>query len=77
MDGLLELGEIGIVRDIPSELTQLTNVNGLLIKENAKLKTRYRIVSIILACVTIYAIYRIFLKPEKRTDHEFADTEHS
>ena len=68
IDQLLELGEIGILRDIPSELSQLTNENGFLMQENAKLKSRNRILLIILVGVSVYIVYKKYFKPNRETE---------
>ena len=76
-DNLLELGEIGILRNIPEELTQLTNENGFLIQENSKLKSTNRILGFLLTGAMIYIIYQIYIISERQTeDHEYTDINH-
>jgi hypothetical protein len=38
MNRLFEIGEIGLLQDIPAELTFMTNENKLLIQKNDKLR---------------------------------------
>jgi hypothetical protein len=55
MDKLLEIGEIGLLRDIPAELTFMTNENYFLKKSNDKLKFE----KTILICGVIFLIVAI------------------
>lgn len=59
MDRLLEIGEIGIMRDIPAELTKLTDNNQMLKAKNSKQKTTI----IILVAVIIGAV--IYIQKKK------------
>jgi hypothetical protein len=43
MEKLLEIGEIGLLRDIPAELTFMTSENNFLKQSNDKLKFEKRI----------------------------------
>ena len=76
-DQLLELGEIGILRDIPSEMNSLTDQNIILKQDIAKLKSSNRILIIILGVVSAYLIYRTYFKPGSETeDYEITDIKH-
>ncbi len=55
MDRLLEIGDIGIIRDIPAELTKLTDDNQMLKAKNRKQK----IAIIILVAIIIGAVIHI------------------
>lgn len=66
MDKLLEIGEIGLLRDIPSDLTFLTNENKLLKQNIGKLKFEKRI----LVCgIVVLVIYIIWSEIKKRDEH--------
>jgi hypothetical protein len=66
MDKLLEIGEIGLLRDIPSELTFLTNNNNLLKQRNCKLKFEKRI---LIFSVVVLVIYIIWREIKNRNEH--------
>jgi hypothetical protein len=57
MDKLFEIGEIGPLRDIPSELTFLTNENGILKQRNSKLKFEKQILICSIVLLVIYIIW--------------------
>lgn len=56
MDRLLEIGEIGIMRDIPAELTKLTDDNQILKAKNSKQKTAIGILVVVLFGAGIYIL---------------------
>lgn len=75
IDQLLEFGDVGILRDIPSELTNLTKENTFLKQANTKLKSNNRTLLIILAGLTAYFIYQNYLNPNRETeDYESNDS---
>ncbi len=75
MDKLLEIGDFGIVRDIPSEMNILTNQNIILKQDNVKLKSNNRVLIFILVGVTAIIIYKNYVKPIKHTeDYESNDS---
>ena len=57
MNRLLEIGEIGLLRNIPEEIDLLTRQISALTRENNRLKSILRVGSISLA---IYILYRLF-----------------
>jgi len=69
-DKLFELGEIGVLQDIPQEMISLANDNNVLKQENTLIKTRNRILIILLVGLTTYLIYRHFNKKQYK-DHDF------
>ncbi len=54
MDRLLEIGEIGILRDIPAEITKLTGDNQLLKAKNSTQKTAIIILVAVIIGAVIY-----------------------
>jgi hypothetical protein len=54
MDGIIELGEIGIKRNIPQELIDLASKNNKLKAETKKLKTAIWILGILIVVVAVY-----------------------
>ena len=54
MDGIIELGEIGIKRNIPQELIDLASKNNKLKAETKKLKTAIWIRGILIVVVAVY-----------------------
>ena len=58
MDGLLEIGEIGLLRNIPEELDMLTSQINVLKKENNRLKSYLRIGGAVLAVIIVYRLYK-------------------
>ncbi len=64
MEKLLEIGEIGLLRDIPAELTFMTNETNLLKQSNDKLKFEKRI----LICGIIFLITYIIWMELKKSD---------
>ena len=54
MDRLLEIGEIGILRDIPAELTKLIDDNQLLKVKNSTQKTAIIILVAVIIGAVIY-----------------------
>ena len=67
MDNLFEIGELGIVRDIPAELTQLKSSNNVL---RAQLQRQTNICGILKLCLigaVIYIIVKYSLsKPKEK-----------
>lgn len=57
MDKLFEIGEIGPLRDIPSEMTFMTNENNLLKQSNNKLKFEKQILIYSIVLLVIYIIW--------------------
>jgi hypothetical protein len=66
MDRLFEIGELGIVRDIPAELTNLETVNQSLRIELHKYKNMANFLGFCLAGAIIYIIIK--RKPETSND---------
>jgi len=68
MDKLLEIGEIGLLRDIPSELTFMTNENNLLKQRNCKLKFEKQILVCSIVLLIIYIIWREIKNRDEHLD---------
>ena len=66
MDKLLEIGEIGLVRDIPSDLTFLTNENKLLKQSIGKLKF---VKGILVCSIVVLVVYIIWSEIKKSDEH--------
>ena len=66
MDKLLEIGEIGLLRDIPSDLTFLTNDNTLLKHTNNKLKIEKRLLLCGIVVLVLYFIWSEIKKSEEK-----------
>ena len=66
MDKLLEIGEIGLLRDIPSELTFMTNENKLL-RQNLNM---VKIQNGILVCSVVVLVLFIIWTEIKKSDEE-------
>ena len=58
MEKLLEIGQIGLLRDIPAELTFMTNETNLLKQSNDKLKFEKRILIYGIIFLVAYIIWR-------------------
>lgn len=65
MDRLLEIGEIGLLRDFPSDMTFLTNENKLLKQNNGKLKFEKQILVCSIVLLVIYIIWREIKKSDE------------
>jgi hypothetical protein len=57
MDKFLEIGEIGLLRDIPVELTFLTKENRLLKQSTDKIKFQKKVLVFSLIALGIYIIW--------------------
>jgi hypothetical protein len=68
MDKLLEIGEIGLLRDIPSEITFMTNENKLLKQSIGKLNFEKRILICSIVALVLYIIWCEYRKSEKHVD---------
>jgi hypothetical protein len=66
MDKLLEIGEIGPLRDIPSDLTFLTNENKFYKQRIGKLKFEKRILICGIVILVIYIIWSEIKKSEEK-----------
>jgi len=65
MDKLLEIGEIGLLRDIPSDLIFLTNENKLLKQSIGKLKFVKGILVCSIVALVVYIIWSEIKKSDK------------
>lgn len=65
MNKLLEIGEIGLLRDIPSDLIFLTNENKLLKQSIGKLKFVKRILVCSIVALVVYIIWSEIKKNDK------------
>jgi hypothetical protein len=68
MDKLLEIGEIGLLRDIPSDLAFLTNENKLLKQGIGKLKFEKQILICSIVALVLYIIWCEFRKRDEHFD---------
>jgi hypothetical protein len=68
MDKLLEIGEIGLLRDIPSDLAFLTNENKLLKQGIGKLKFEKQILICSIVALVLYIIWCEFRKRDEHVD---------
>lgn len=66
MDKLLEIGEIGLLRDVPSELFSLTNDNKLLRQNIDKVKFEK---GILVSCLVVLILYIIWREIKTRDEH--------
>jgi len=73
MEKLLEIGEIGLLRDIPSEMTFLTNENKLLKQSIGKVKFEKRILICGIVVLVLYIIW-CEIKDRKLSNHEHQDS---
>jgi hypothetical protein len=71
MDRLLEIGEIGLLRDIPAEIDILTNENLLLKTRNARQKSELRFWHFVIAGIVIYFIWK---EIKNKTEDEYSST---
>ena len=69
MDKLLEIGEIGLLRDIPSELTFMTNENILLKQSIGKVKFEKWILVISIIVLVSYIIWSEIKNRDERVDN--------
>ena len=69
MDRLLEIGEIGLIRDIPSELTCMTSEINLLKQNNNKLKFEKRILIFSMVVLVLYIVWSEIKKSDEKTDN--------
>lgn len=65
MEKLLEIGEIGLLRDIPAELTFMTSENNFLKQSNDKLKFEKRILIYGIIFLVAYIIWREIKKSDE------------
>ena len=68
MNKILEIGEIGVLRDIPFELTLLTNENKLLKQGVGKLKFEKQILICSIVALVLYIFWREFRNRDKHVD---------
>ena len=68
MDKLLEIGEIGILRDIPSELTIMTNENKLLKQNISKVKFENRILVFSIVVLVLFIIWSEIKKSDEKVN---------
>lgn len=68
MDRLFEIGEIGPLRDIPSEMTFMTNENKLLRQSVSKFKFEKQILICSMVALVLYIIWREFRDRDKQVD---------
>ena len=66
MDKLLEIGEIGLLRDIPSDLIFLTNENKFYKQSIVNLKFEKRILICDIVVLVIYIIWSEIKKSEEK-----------
>jgi hypothetical protein len=66
MNKLLEMGEIGLLRDIPSEMTFMTNDNKILKQSIGKLKFEKRI---LICSIIVLVLYIIWSEIKNRDEH--------
>jgi hypothetical protein len=69
MKKLLEIGEIGLLRDIPSELTIMTNENNLLKQNNSKLRFEKRILIFSMVALVLYIIWSGIKKKDEKAEN--------
>jgi hypothetical protein len=75
IDRLLEIGEIGLLKDIPAEIDILTNENVSLKTRNARQKSELRFWHIVVAAIVIYFFWKDFQKwIPKKTEDESINT---
>ena len=66
MDRILEIGEIGVLRDIPTELTQLQSANTVL---KSQLRRQTNISNVLKVCLFVAIVYiAIKAPPYKHKD---------
>jgi hypothetical protein len=68
MNQLLEMGEIGLLRDIPSELTIMANENNLLKQNNSKLRFEKRILIFCMVGLVLYIIWSEIKRKDEKAD---------
>ena len=68
MDKLFEIGEIGLLRDIPSEMTFLTNENKSIKQSIGKLKFEKQILICSIIALVLYIIWCEFRKRDEHVD---------
>jgi hypothetical protein len=68
MNKILEISEIGLLRDIPSELTLMTNENKLLKQSVSKLKFEKQILICSIAALILYIIWCEFRKRDENVN---------
>ncbi len=67
MDNFFEIGDLGIVRDIPAELTQLETANKAL---RAKLHRQTNILSVLKVCLIAVIVYIVIKAPSYKQKDE-------
>lgn len=71
IDKLLEIGEIGLLRDIPAEIGSLINENNVLKARCTSQKSELRFLYIVIAGIIIYLIWKDSKKgTTKQTEDE-------
>ena len=68
MNKLLEIGEIGLLQDIPSELTFMTTENKLLKQNVCKLKFEKQILICSIVALVLYIIWYEYRKRDEHVD---------
>jgi len=66
MDKLLEIGEIGLLRDFPSELTFLTKENIVLKQSTDKLKFQIKVLVFSIVVLVLYVVWSEIKKSEEK-----------
>ena len=68
MDKFFEIGEIGLLQDIPSEMTFMTNENKLLKQGIGKLRFEKRILICSIVALVLYIIWYEYRKRDEHVD---------
>ena len=68
MDKLFEIGEIGLLRDIPSEMTFMTNENKLLKQSVSNMKFEKQILICSIVALVLYIIWCEFRIRDEHVD---------
>ena len=68
MNKLFEIGEIGLLQDIPAELTYMTNENNLLKQKNDKLGFEKSILIFSIVVLVLYIIWSEIEKSDENID---------
>lgn len=69
MDRLLEIGEIGLLRNIPEELDFLTSQVSSLTRENSRLKSYLQIGGLAIAGYILYRLIKNAQENEENDEH--------
>jgi hypothetical protein len=62
------MGEIGLLRDIPSELTIMANENNLLKQNNSKLRFEKRILIFCMVGLVLFIIWSEIKRKDEKAD---------